>query len=111
MEKTNTSEYTTLKNSLPFVVSMNSSIGDSSTLEDLISDDYYKELDCELEVVIDQMRKVLTEREFNVMCHRYGLNGKKQLTQRECGKVFGVSCDMIHLIEKKSIEKLRKYFN
>ena len=70
-----------------------------------------QELDCELEVVIDQMRKVLTEREYNVMCHRYGLNSKKQLTQRECGKVFGVSYAMIHLIEKKSIEKLRKYFN
>jgi RNA polymerase sporulation-specific sigma factor len=90
---------------------MNSSIGDSSTLEDLISDDYYRELDCEVEVVIDQMRKVLNEREYSVMCYRYGLDGKDQMTQRECGKVFGVSYAMIHLIEKKSLDKLRRYFN
>ena len=111
LEKTDIKGFTTLKNSLPYVVSMNSSIGDSSTLEDLISDDYYRELDCEVEVVIDQMRKVLNEREYSVMCHRYGLDGKDQMTQRECGKVFGVSYAMIHLIEKKSLDKLRRYFN
>tara|TARA_R110002012_G_scaffold3434_5_gene16004 strand:- start:747 stop:1427 length:681 start_codon:yes stop_codon:yes gene_type:complete len=111
LEKTDIKGFTTLKNSLPYVVSMNSSIGDSSTLEDLISDDYYRELDCEVEVVIDQMRKVLNEREYSVMCYRYGLDGKEQMTQRECGKVFGVSYAMIHLIEKKSLDKLRRYFN
>jgi DNA-directed RNA polymerase sigma subunit (sigma70/sigma32) len=45
------------------------------------------------------------------MCYRYGLDGKEQMTQRECGKVFGVSYAMIHLIEKKSLDKLRRYFN
>ncbi len=111
LEKTDIKGFTTLKNSLPYVVSMNSPIGDSSTLEDLISDDYHKELDCEVEVVVDQMRKVLNEREFSVMSYRYGLDGKQQLTHRECGEVFGVSYAMIYLIEKKSMAKLRKFFN
>ncbi len=110
LEKTNTEEYTKLKNSLPFVMSLNNSIGDNSTLEDLVSEDYYTELDCELEVVKDQMRDVLTEREYGVMCHRYGLDGFFPKSQRECGKIFGVSYAMIHLIEKKSMNKLREHF-
>ena len=110
LEKTNTEEYTKLKNSLPFVMSLNNSIGDNSTLEDLVSEDYYTELDCELEVVKDQMRDILTEREYGVMCHRYGLDGFFPKSQRECGKIFGVSYAMIHLIEKKSMNKLREHF-
>ena len=110
LEKTDTEEYLKLKNSLPFVTSLNNSIGDNSTLEDLVSEDYYTELDCELEVVKDQMRDVLSEREYGVMCHRYGLDGFFPKSQRECGKIFGVSYAMIHLIEKKSMNKLRQHF-
>jgi RNA polymerase primary sigma factor len=110
LEKTDTEEYLKLKNSLPFVTSLNNSIGDNSTLEDLVSEDYYTELDCELEVVKDQMKNVLSEREYGVMCHRYGLDGFFPKSQRECGKIFGVSYAMIHLIEKKSMNKLRQHF-
>ena len=110
LEKTNPEEHQKLKNSLPFVMSLNRSIGDSSTLEDLVSEDYYTELDCELEIVKEQMKEVLTEREYGVMCHRYGLDGFFAKSQRECGKIFGVSYAMIHLIEKKSMGKLRKHF-
>ena len=75
LEKTNKEEYMKLKGSLPYVMSLNNTISDNSTLEDVVSEDYYTELDCELEVVKDQMKEVLTEREYSVMCHRYGLDG------------------------------------
>ena len=60
LEKTNPEEHMKLKGSLPFVMSLNNVIGENSTLEDVVSEDYYTELDCELEVVKDQMRQVLT---------------------------------------------------
>ena len=111
LEKNNSEEYTTLKNTLPYVVSLNSSIGENSTLEDLVSNEFYKELDCEMEIIQDQMKKVLSEREYSVICDRYGLDGKIPKSQRECGKLYGVSYTMIYLIEKKAIAKLRKHFS
>ena len=110
LEKTNPEEHMKLKGSLPFVMSLNNVIGENSTLEDVVSEDYYTELDCELEVVKDQMKEVLTEREYSVMCHRYGLDGFFAKSQRECGKIFGVSYAMIHLIEKKAMRKLKEHF-
>tara|TARA_E500000318_G_scaffold283_1_gene358 strand:+ start:4559 stop:5242 length:684 start_codon:yes stop_codon:yes gene_type:complete len=111
LEKTNkTEEFNALKNSLPFVVSLNSPIGDKSTLEDVVAENYFTEIDCEMEVIQDQMKKVLSEREYDVMCHRYGLDGKYQKSQRECGRIFDVSYTMIYLIEKKAVNKLRAHF-
>ena len=111
LEKTDKEEYDSLKSSLPYVSSLNSSIGDSSTLEDLVCHPESNEIDCELEIIQDQMRKVLTEREYNVICDRYGLNGKTAKSQRECGKIYGITYAMIYLIEKKAIKKLKNHFN
>jgi len=111
LEKTDSEGFITLKNTLPYVVSLNSCVGESSTLEDLVCDNSFQELDCELEIIQDQMRKVLSEREYNVICDRYGLDGKIAKSQRECGSLYGVSYTMIYLIEKRAIEKLRKHFS
>jgi RNA polymerase sigma factor (sigma-70 family) len=111
LEKTDSEGFIALKNTLPYVVSLNSCVGESSTLEDLVCDNSFQELDCELEIIQDQMRKVLSEREYNVICDRYGLDGKIAKSQRECGSLYGVSYTMIYLIEKRAIEKLRKHFS
>jgi len=111
LEKTDSEGFITLKNTLPYVVSLNSCVGESSTLEDLVCDNSFQELDCEMEIIQDQMRKVLSEREYNVICDRYGLDGKIAKSQRECGSLYGVSYTMIYLIEKRAIEKLRKHFS
>jgi len=111
LEKTDSEGFIALKNTLPYVVSLNNCVGESSTLEDLVCDNSFQELDCELEIIQDQMRKVLSEREYNVICDRYGLDGKIAKSQRECGSLYGVSYTMIYLIEKRAIEKLRKHFS
>ena len=103
-------EYSEIKKCIPVVVSLNNMIGDSSTLEDIVSDDTYQEEDLELSVILDQARKVLTEKEYDVLSHRYGLNGKTPKSFRECGKIYDVSYTAIYLIEKKSINKLSEYF-
>ena len=76
LEKTNPEEHHETEELFTLCdVSEQGQLVKNSTLEDLVSEDYYTELDCELEVVKDQMKQVLTEREYSVMCHRYGLDG------------------------------------
>ena len=53
------------------------------------------------------IRRCLTEREFIIICYRYGLCGKKPLTQREIAKALKISRSYISRIEKKSIDKIR----
>jgi RNA polymerase sporulation-specific sigma factor len=54
------------------------------------------------------LKKTLTEREFTIICHRYGLCGKSVLTQREIAKALNISRSYISRIEKKALEKIRK---
>lgn len=53
---------------------------------------------------------VLTEREREVLCLRYGLYGGKEYTQREVAERMGISRSYISRIEKNAIEKLRSCF-
>lgn len=53
----------------------------------------------------------LTEREFTIICYRYGLCGKSVLTQREIAKALNISRSYISRIEKKSLEKIKAAIN
>jgi RNA polymerase sporulation-specific sigma factor len=53
------------------------------------------------------IKKNLNEREFVIICYRYGLCGKNMLTQREIAKALGISRSYISRIEKKSLEKIK----
>lgn len=49
----------------------------------------------------------LDEREKEIICCRYGLYGKKPLTQREVARKLDISRSYVSRIEKKALEKLR----
>ncbi|MGN0485117.1 MAG: RNA polymerase sporulation sigma factor SigK [Lachnospiraceae bacterium] len=53
---------------------------------------------------------VLTPREAQIISQRYGLYGKKELTQREIAAKIGISRSYVSRIEKKALKKLRVYF-
>jgi len=53
------------------------------------------------------IKKALTEREFTIVCYRYGLCGKSVLTQREIAKALKISRSYISRIEKKSLDKIK----
>lgn len=53
---------------------------------------------------------VLTEREQEILCKRYGLKGENPLTQREIAKQLKISRSYVSRIEKKAIGKLQKSF-
>ena len=56
------------------------------------------------------MPKVLTKRERDILCKRYGLQNEAPVTQREIAKKMQISRSYVSRIEKKAIGKLQKCF-
>lgn len=54
--------------------------------------------------------KVLTDREREIICLRYGLSNQKEVTQREIAGMLGISRSYVSRIEKKALRKLRDCF-
>jgi RNA polymerase sporulation-specific sigma factor len=57
---------------------------------------------------LDFIKENLTEREYTILCLRYGLKGERMYAQREVAKFLKISRSYISRIEKKAIEKLKK---
>ncbi len=60
-----------------------------------------------IEKILDLTRKTLTEREFEILQLRFGLNGVVALTQREIADKFNISRSYVSRIEKTAIGKIR----
>lgn len=56
------------------------------------------------------LRNLLTDREREIICLRYGLYGTKEVTQREIADAMGISRSYVSRIEKKALGKLREKF-
>lgn len=52
----------------------------------------------------------LPEREREIVCMRYGLEGQKELTQKEVALIMGISQSYISRLEKKILLRLKKEF-
>ncbi len=86
--------------------------GNELTLMDLL----FEKEDCvfgevertiQREKLLQQLQKILSEREFTVVCLRYGLKNGASLSQREVANVLKISRSYISRIEKRAIERLR----
>ena len=86
--------------------------GNELTLMDLL----FEKEDCVFEQVertvkreklLDSIRKLLSDREYTIICLRYALKGGIPLPQREVANVLKISRSYISRIEKHAIEKLR----
>lgn len=49
----------------------------------------------------------LTQKEKEIMCMRYGLNGNSEMTQKEVADYFSISQSYISRIEKKILDKMK----
>ncbi|MEJ2347665.1 MAG: RNA polymerase sigma factor RpoD [Patescibacteria group bacterium] len=56
---------------------------------------------------LDEVLHTLSDREARVLKLRFGLEGSKQMTLEEVGKVFGVTRERIRQIEAKALRKLK----
>lgn len=61
-----------------------------------------------LKKLFEKLREIKDEREKEIIYLRYGLFGKKPLTQREVAKKLGISRSYVSRIEKKAITRLRE---
>lgn len=89
--------------------------GNTLTLIDVITDnsDIVDDLDLniKLEKLKSYLKDTLTPRELTIIRFRYGLDGKKELPQREVAKKLKISRSYVSRIEKKALEKLRARFD
>ncbi|MBQ8427349.1 MAG: RNA polymerase sporulation sigma factor SigK [Clostridia bacterium] len=86
--------------------------GNDMTLMDLLcekEDAVFSQVDnsIEREKFLQFIKGVLTDREYTVLCLRYGLKGQKNYAQREVASFLKISRSYISRIEKKAIEKLK----
>ncbi len=88
--------------------------GNTLTLIDIIADDSNVEDEIDTKIKIEKLRKILDKtldkRELQIIKLRYGLDGEKELTQREIAKKLDISRSYVSRIETAALEKLRKKF-
>ena len=87
--------------------------GNTLTIMDLLSDDGESLFDqvgkkIERKKFLTLTKNCLTDREFAVICLRYGLKGNVPLPQREVARFLKISRSYISRIEKKAIEKIKE---
>lgn len=86
--------------------------GNEVTLEEKLADDgkSVEEITA-LKLTVQKLHKImkkkLSPRELKIITLRYGLNGKKEVTQREIANSMGISRSYVSRIETKALSKLR----
>ena len=86
--------------------------GNELTLMDLLyahEDSVFLEVDRGIERnrLLSFLKENLSEREYTVICLRFGLKGERNYAQREVAKFLKISRSYISRIETKAIEKLK----
>lgn len=86
--------------------------GNELTLMELLyvnEGDVFKQVENNIlrEKFTELIKKCLTDREFIIICYRYGLCGKRMLPQREIARALKISRSYISRIEKKALEKIK----
>lgn len=61
-------------------------------------------------ILYNNFSKVLNKREQEIIINRYGLFGRKPVTQRELAENMDISRSYVSRIEKRALEKLKKTF-
>lgn len=89
--------------------------GNSISLMDVLESDEFDiieemELDDNIKKLNGLIKDVLTERERQIICLRYGLGDGNEVTQREIAEHFGISRSYVSRIEKKALKRLREAY-
>ncbi|MBO5773799.1 MAG: RNA polymerase sporulation sigma factor SigK, partial [Clostridia bacterium] len=88
--------------------------GNKLLLGDVLGTDggeIYREVENEVEKsILMELFSRLEERDREILCMRYGLNGVEERTQKEIADEMGISQSYISRLEKRILEKLRAEF-
>ena len=75
---------------------------------DVVEDCFQKD---SISHLLSHIPQILTQKEYEVICCRYGLNGQDPLTQREIARNLSISRSYVSRIEKNALRKLRTLFH
>lgn len=88
--------------------------GNTLTLIDIIADEGNIEDEIDTKIKVQKLRQILgttlDKRELEIIKMRYGIDGQKELTQREIAKKLKISRSYVSRIETAALDKLRKMF-
>lgn len=74
---------------------------------DIVEDCYIRE---NTDYLLRSLKKVLSDKEYQVICCRYGLFGMEEETQLEIARKLCISRSYVSRIEKTALQKLRGLF-
>lgn len=102
-------EALTIINKMQGNVSLNTQIGDESELEDVIGEDnsdrFEACVDCD--IILNKLREAVSQRDYNILMLRYGLDGNDEHTLDEIGQRYEVSRARIHQVIQSTLRKAR----
>lgn len=105
---------------LSYEVSLNDVIdvdrdGNPLTYLDVVSSDECLELEvmrkCTSDKALKILNKVLSPREKRIVFMRFGINGKKPMTQKRVAEALGISRSYVSRIEKAALTKIKNAFS
>ena len=92
-------------------VSLNAHIDEDSELECLIGEDKTEEFETvvDADILLDQLRQDVSDRDYRLLVARYGLDGGIPHTLQECAETVGLTRARCHQIERDCLNRLREY--
>ena len=101
------------------VLSLNESLGKDKEGNDICIQDVVPDENDNVETTVENniltqkllniIKNVLSKREYEIICMRYGIGSTPSYTQREIAKKLGISRSYISRLEKKAIEIMKDY--
>ena len=89
--------------------------GNPLTYLDVVSSDESLELDvakkCTGDKAMRIINRILDPREKRIIFMRFGIGGKKPMTQKRVAEVLGISRSYVSRIEKNAISKIKNAFS
>ena len=91
-------------------VSLNVTIGEDSELESIVGEDKTEEFDTrhDADNLLAKVRPLVSARDFQILCLRFGLEGDTPLSLSELAEKFEITRARVHQIEHKLLKKMRE---
>ena len=88
--------------------------GNEVTVMDIVANEKEDVISCVennilTEKLLSIIKQVLSTREYQIICMRFGLNGARSYTQREIAKKLGISRSYISRLEKKALDIMKEH--
>ena len=95
--------------SMTNTVSLNEMMSESSELECLVGEDHTEDIEneVEIELLLDKLKTLVPDRDYNMFVLRYGLTGEIPYTLQDCADKFELTRARCHQIEHGILKKLR----